>query len=387
MKLNNNDAFEGLDDDAKKNVEEKVAEEQFKAAVRKDLEENPKYKGFFAPYARHSVESFINAYVHHKLMYTKHAKWFSKKAEEEALEYRPQAEEALWDIQRKKLFDLQCQWRAGLIQLDGIDCTWDFDVWERNIASCPHIAPVNDDDVALYMQYLSNPLAASCSVPATEDFGTLHATVEDGEGPGWFLFHNNHTTAGQYLLLPDKKYEMECYYRHLYYLAQTENKPSSDASSDGLDYIPQKKKPWIANTFIEDFEPFVKRFESSADYQKYINYKNGSTQAVRDEDIDDAWLDEQVHDLMFDLQDIKEKIPIRANDDWRVALIEAVALFKNKKIAKALPAVYEDYRFKLEMGIGYETDFSSSLQELYDRAREQVLDGRELNGEPRDFNF
>ena len=105
--------------------------------IKQDLLTNPRYAALFAPYHPEAVARFVSDYANRKHDW----QYWGPKAEFDQTEALSQLSEAaycrLWDIQRKKLFDLQCRWRAGQITLPGIGCTCDFAAHDVAIENCP----------------------------------------------------------------------------------------------------------------------------------------------------------------------------------------------------------------------------------------------------------
>ena len=81
-----------------------------------------------------------------------------------------------------------------------------------------------------------------------------------------------------------------------------------------------------------------------------------------------------------------EQVAIDAHQDWKEGLYYAAAMHQNKKVAELLPSVYEDFLMKKEMGIALsESDTSDyNLAKIW---TERILKGREICGEPRDFDY
>jgi hypothetical protein len=51
-----------------------------------------------------------------------------------------------------------------------------------------------------------------------------------------------------------------------------------------------------------------------------------------------------------------------------------------------MPEAFEQYRLHIDLGLGFETNIDRTFG-WNDGYRNAVLAGREMNGEPRDFNF
>src|SRR5687767_8395140 len=88
-----------------------------------------------------SRESFISDYAHKTVQWLewgpKNAQWL----EREDLSWVNDATGRLKEIQQKKLFDMQCLWRAEKISIPAIEVSTDFDYWEEDIFNCPFLEP------------------------------------------------------------------------------------------------------------------------------------------------------------------------------------------------------------------------------------------------------
>lgn len=92
------------------------------------------------------------------------------------------------------------------------------------------------------------------------------------------------------------------------------------------------------------------------------------------------------------LEEANEKIPVKAGKNWRQQIINASGNYIRRQIARALPDVFEDYKMKLNAGTPFEETTNNlkrqdDILKIVNRFKEHVLRGRELNGEPRNFNF
>ena len=97
-----------------------------------------------------------------------------------------------------------------------------------------------------------------------------------------------------------------------------------------------------------------------------------------------------VKEAMSDLEDCFEPFPIAPGiTDWKEALIITAKQWTNTKIARNLHFFYEDYLFRNATGIANACDAEqvASYRRMADNHKENILLGRELSGEPRDFNF
>src|SRR5665213_924310 len=87
-----------------------------------DLKNNSKYKEYFEQYRPDSIEEFIKSYSQQKgNCWLRHGEMYLKLENDAHNWFRVEADKCLWEIQQKKLFNLQCLWRAEKIQLEGVE--------------------------------------------------------------------------------------------------------------------------------------------------------------------------------------------------------------------------------------------------------------------------
>ena len=352
--------------------------------IEQDLKENPKYQDFFAQYDEFSVKYFIDRYAAEKYLYITFAKSNAQSLAASAVEFIDQAEECLREIQNKKLFDLECLWRAEEIKIKEINHCLDFRAWDHDILSCPFIEPVTAEEVEQYIEFLQarhdKPLYWRDQGNLWE--GNKEMLLEFGrEVNQWFIRHNELTGNRKLLLLPDLRRPKELFYARL---ANERRRKIMDKSPERPPKVYSKEeKPALKYSDYEVMDDFVKRFEGRVLHQHYKNhlvYQKRGTDA-------DVGLSEEAEMAMFQLGMIKEKVPISAHSDWRVAITRAMNQYSNAKTAAALRTVFENYEFKRANGIGFAPSRESYIREMIESYGDDILQGRKLNGEPKTFNF
>jgi len=371
-----------------KKKQEVTSDQQLVDAIKKDLEAlYPKIRQFYSAYSESSVQSLVNHYAHLKYRFIKSADYYRRTAENQLLEYRPQAEECFWQIQQKKLFNLQCQWRAGSITLPGIDTTFDFMKWEHDIAHCPCLPPVTQDEVDLYIRYLHSP---NCDVGGPrllynwQDYNTYKSSYQKEEEdilPSWYSFYDTYMGTTALLSLPDVKSEKEQFYRRLLAQRKKEEQIKAGTYKEPPPYVPPK--PFLNYFDQKTLVRFVREFETSENQELFFNFQHVNYQPSREDEYLNERLETILHTILYKA---KEHIPVEAHDDWRQAVIRAAEAYERKKIAEALPSVFEEYCFRLEAGITL-PPLEKNPYDWVDQFKQEILDGRAANGEPRDFNY
>ena len=96
--------------------------------------------------------------------------------------------------------------------------------------------------------------------------------------------------------------------------------------------------------------------------------------------------DEQLEDDLRLLARADRLVPMQGWFDWKEAVHRAAGSYSRIRIMEAMPDAFEQYRLHIELDLGFElsTDRSFGWNDGY---REAILIGRDLNGEPMDFNF
>lgn len=305
--------------------------------------------------------------------------------------YYSKAEEIIWDIQQRKLYDLQIKWRAEQIKIPEVEISYEFLYWERHIKSCPFISPISQDEFDLYMAYLNYSSYDdifywdfnSKGYQDYEDFKKQYFYLDKHEEyyrdpPPWYEFYESRTGLGVLYLLPDLRGTKEDFYIHLYIdkKRKEEEEKNKGKPKAEVKYEHKESIPWDYG-FIEEF---IKKFEDEDTYRKYIGYRR--IVEMEDDDLTKA---------LETLHYADRIMPIGNNKNWKNSIIEAAQNYEKIKLIEEMPKVYADYRFRVNAGIKFEEDDSALrkkyLDEVVDHFKHEILEGRMLNGEPADFNF
>lgn len=346
---------------------------EFQQQIINDLTTNEKYKAYFSKFSPSSVEDFIKGFAFTKQMYTQYAEMFQTEKEQSELGLLPEALQCLAEIQQKKLFDKQCLWRAGAIDIEGVTNTFHFDYWEDYIFICPFIEPVTESDVDLYMKYLNSAdVAVLNNEFGHQDYDEIKESMsnEETDGyPAWYQYYDTYRGTGINIKLPNVRGQKEEFYRNL--CSQKEMERTVAA------FNPVNQLPYLSSYDEEQLKEFVKLFGTSNELELLENYyasKNNNSDFL-----DDA---------LYTLSKATEPVSINANKDWREAIFEAAQLFKNKLIARALPLAFEEYQMKLDTGISF-YDFIPPIEEddNSSRVNEQILKGKILNNEFPEIDY
>ena len=376
----NNNEIKRYEERFQSSVTELYNEKELKTKWHKEILENPSMQEYFKSFSSSSIESFISSYLIDKYFAYSNADSYQQRAEKKRSRWIDEAEDHLKIILNKKLFDYQCLWRAEKVTNEYIRITNDFLVWQEKIFSCPFIEPLTQEDIKMYQDFLLQTvedydnIAEQYELQNYDDFKiNYQGNEEDGlQLPDWYEFHNLRTGNSSLLLLPDIRGEKELFYARLFV---------KDRDKDLPPYIPNPdlNKPHLSAYDKENLLFFVNTYEDEETRIKFANYFEVFKKHTLDRDYD-------LNELIMYMEEEEEIIPIEAHYDYRTALYIAYNKFKLNKLAEHLPYAYEHYLFNKKMGIPFE-EGDNFYEDLSNNCLKMILDGRALNGEPRDLNF
>ena len=360
----------------------KQLEQQF----REELKGSESAREYFKNFNPQSIESFINLYASKKAHLSQYYQFYSDKFHEKEnseLQFQKKAEEMLQLILQKKLFNIQLRWRAGLLEIDEVATTYDFQFWENHIFECPFIPPILRVEVDIMKEYLlrfDEDDEIDDRFRRWQDYSSLTEKNEKGlmdELPKWYDFYDSRMGTGVLLLLPDYKGSKEDFYlnihhwKHQKYTAPKRNTLSA---------------PYLTG-FIDELFNFSKFFEKD----KYFIALFQCFKYYQDKEYRDPNYDDLENAIQFLLTADRPVYP-NSHLTWDKAIMAAAKEYKNTKIAEALDFVFEGYLMMKELGF----TMNKSLEEVKEEYnndniaqlfRNNILKGRILNGEPEDFNY
>ncbi len=387
MKQNNQEM--NIPPHVQEKFEEEIRVELIRQQTEEDLRTNPLYQEFFGQFNQNSVETFIRNYSRRKAVYLTRGPIYLNELEQGGLKYKMFAEEALWAIQQKKLFNLQCQWRAEQVKLKGVNHSTQFLLFAANIQHCPFISPVSRAEVELYISFLRSGYAKNIyGFDNWQDYEAFKAEYHansipglddciDEHMPAWYRYYDEHMGTSNLMELPDLRGEKENRYRSI-----SRQKQLKNLRDQG---IIQKidNRPYISIFDTELVTNFVKKFED----KNTIKFSRAVEEFQSQMD-DHMELDEALETL----RSAGNTISIKSNIDWKEGIIDAARQFEMEQVANMIPSVHQEYAFRMENGINFPQSLADKKKEEYafqlcESARQQILDGRKTLGEQEDLRF
>jgi len=245
------------------NIQQYLMEESEKSRLAGEIAhelEGPRFQEYFSKFDEKSVRQFIQSYSMRKAQYLQYSPQFLREQEQNVNDDLENAMELLWEIQQKKLFNLQCLWRADKIHIPGIEVTYDFIYWEKNISECPFIEAVTNEEVNLYIEYVNSDFYSEPHpLSSWQDFeGFRKEPYEDDfvALPSWYTFYDNHMGTEELLNMPDIRGEKEKQYL-----------PSNNQKNDVEDTLQKMEDQMLCKPRLDITEPgiledFIRKFES-----------------------------------------------------------------------------------------------------------------------------
>jgi hypothetical protein len=365
-------------------------EQVFNDAKKRFLNEimnSEKAKTFFSQYHSKSFGIFAESYVNQKIQLAKHYEYYEREfdlEEKEEIRYQKEAETVLNLILEKKLFNMQLLWRAEKIKIDGIYTSYDFIFWGNHIDSCFFIPPIEEDEVELLKAFL---------LQTEEDYSGMRysfswqdyeeITKKDERGlpedmPEWYEFYDLRKGTGTYLILPNLRGEKEEQY---FNLVRENNKKTSPASQPQVD-----KRPFF-HGLQENILKFARYFETDKYFIELFNYFE-DVERRREKNPDQF----ELEDAIGVLTTADRPIYFPGHLKWDEAIFYAATKYTNTKIAEAVDYAYQEYLLLRNLGMPKgesKEEIMKKLEEdtiskIYHKA---ILKGRQLNGEPADFDY
>lgn len=322
-----------------------------------ELLQNENLKSYMNYYRGGDFESFTNYIVDRKMRLIKDLDWLIKRHDyTPEIKHRKEAEKAIELIQHKKLFNIQCLWRANQFEHPLLRCTYDFHFWDRHVNDCPFLDPVSTEDIQLMQAYLRKPdveLTGLFLWIGYQDYDELLKMEDDHyiNMPPWYEFYDGYRNTGNLLKLPDLRTPYE---DMLWDAVRKENKRKE--KENPIPPVVHDKRKFFHNSdkidkYFKTFEKDKHFKEINKEYSKYMK----EVMERNDDELDMA---------IYTLRQAKETIYMVGGKEWKEAIKETAQRHINLMVADDLDLLHEADALFTELGI------STSKQDLTEEALE-----------------
>jgi len=380
---------------------------KFEEDFIKEIESNPAAVEYLkAKYHPASITKFKRHYAEHKTKIIQGGEFYSdlnKNKDEMDLYY---AKEAFELILQKKLFNKQILWRAKNLNLPGVEFSGDFDIWRERLDECPFLDEVTTEEVELLKRFMMEDNYSAEPkywLHSWQDYEGFMEEDEDGEReymPEWYNYYDSNLGTGALLSLPDVRGPKEKVYQQLGAMDQYkkakeehEQKVKDGTLPPPVKYVqPPSRFYWFHEE--NEINEFISKFDNDYIRQLQKGWMDNKASTIED------YPEETITEAIETLKKADQPITLRSDMVWWEAIYLAARNYKNQKIIEDLDDVFEEYQMRKSLpegvNINIETnealiESKKSLHQGMMNARntkaEQILRGRELKGEPKDFSF
>jgi hypothetical protein len=342
-----------------------------KEQIIKEVANNQEVQQFLSSYSERSQKNFMDHYASQKHSWLENEDYYRQKVEEDNLTWLNQAKAHLGNIQQKKLFDLQCLWRAEQITLPGIEICYDFRVWEDHIMDCPLLSPITHEDLEMYSGFLQTGEAEMHVLDPRWEWQNFDEIAGDDppcDLPPWYEYHNRLTGAGKHLILPNLRGRKEETYINLFH----DDRLERDAA------LNVEKDPRPNFNYWEDdcMKEFVMKFENRRTISAFNLYNTYLEHA-----------DDYLEDILWAIMTVKTSIDVVHGKNLRETIINSYRAYQGSKIAEHLPSALQSYNNEKMFRSEQHTKNRILSDEIRKAYKKQILKGRKILGEPADLNF
>ncbi len=327
-------------------VDPDKAVEEKRAAYREELRKNEAVWKHFADYDEEDVEKLIDDYALDKAMLKVQGNYTRHHHEGVLREWTGRSWFGLCEIQHKKLFDMQCLWRAGEIgELPGIRWTCDFEHLPCPILDYEAVPDITPEEVADYLSFLKTPNGQATfhyDLGIYQSYATIKtAHFEDkGSMPEYYEYHNVMTGNSGLLSLPDVRTPEEM--RLLDLVAKHNKKTDELARGKQAPAQPAPQKKWL-NYRSDEVKIELAGLLGERDMAAFI--KDLAKWMKEKPEWETNWA------MNYLSWCHPEDVPIPAALRWQDALEKAVLQHITLHVQEILPGIYEEYQLKKKLGV------------------------------------
>ncbi|HEX2936389.1 MAG TPA: hypothetical protein VHO72_13630 [Bacteroidales bacterium] len=365
--------------------ERKIFMQELREKFLSEIKQSNIYAEYLRKYESDSVETFISHYVDKKLNLIEESEYLlglREQSDEEG--FLQSAREVLNYILQKKLFNMQLQWRANTINIPGIRNSFDFGFWEKNIEYCPFISPVTPQEIDVMKSFLrKNYFSGFKDWMFWQFYGFLVEKDENGHYPNmpeWYGYYDEIMCTGSLLNMQDIRGEKEEFYIETAKAADA--KASEKKIKDAGTY-----KPSVYAHGLEILD-FARGYEKDACFRELFRIWEKD---VYPECCDKTYDSFKTECAIKILSNADRPVLIESGMVWHKAVIHCAERYITDRVLEVLDSVYDEYITVTNLGISKRFT-PEDLEKEYDKSMfqhcsEMILKGRELCGEPRNFDF
>lgn len=394
-----NDKSEKIEKELKKDFDEQLEQRKKIEAIRVEtvsrLKKDPEALAFLEPYSEGYGKIFLDSYGNDKGLWYVFKDEYREEQEKRALQFLEVAKAGLECLQKKKLYDFRREWGAGSIDLPDMKTPFDFMLKADDVFALNWIPPINEGEVALLKEYVAQYSGEDLSYFLTYEANNFSFPFICGEGrsegrEGSFFEFYDKKTGSTLHALPDKRGKRAQFYLLEYNRIKKEEEDAKVAKGEMEPTPEMDLKPFSPDDETAFLEEFIKKFDTKETWNHYLAYKNYHNPLGEKEDDGQYILPikDRINSVYRKLGKLDVVLPVKANQDWRLGLIEAWGEYERKNVLEALDQAFEEYLFHVESGIQFMSkEPKQSTLNVVNILMEKMVKGRELLGESGEMDF
>lgn len=260
--------------------------------------------------------------------------------------------------------------------------------------SAPFIEPATDAELELMRQYLRRHDDALEWPFDWQNHQEL--TEKDDEGltpnlPDWYDFYDGNMGTGTLMQLPDLRGPKEEVYLDLWRKERKRKYAEEQAINPTPPYIPP---PPSIHCSLDERYKFAQTVDDDTFQRIFLHEIEQRNERLAAEKASGAWRADDI--IILYLNNVLNPPPVRGGLNWRQAIVQCWYDYLSNLICEDIDMVRDEHAFYQETGLPMpvaEKAWSTGLDDdddnisVYEQFAGYLLDGRELAGEPRDFNF
>lgn len=329
----------------------------------------------------YNIKSVVDMIVRKKIRIYTNEKFLVSEWDKHHLQNVEFARKLLDLILLKKLFNMECLWRAEELRIDGIEISGDFYYWSGDLQNCPFLEPITQREIEVLRMFMQTHGFEiknwSWEMGMEYDFDSWMRKNEKGDLdqlPEFFEYYDS--LMGTFYLLnkPNIRGEKEEFYKKIYYTHFGEEWERKQAET--------KDNPPV----LPSFGPFSKagtdlllQTEPADFFELLEAFK------VREQNLNGTFRKIALQEMETYFSRSGEEVFLPAWMVWDDGMEYTYNRHRNEKAANVLELALDEYQLKSELRMFDTTAIEKKKAECI--SRQYILKGRQLAGEKEDFEF
>ena len=413
-----------IEDNRKKAIEEADRKIKIASETKKALQTEEHFMNFLKSYNPESVERFIKYYAELKAHWHINADSMAHYRNSMGNHYYEKALQIFKEIFIKKLFNKQCRWVAGEMDLEGIEVSTDFFRFVDDPASCTFVEPISAKEFECYMQFLKTEegqmslnddeddddeyASSSIAIEFYHHYRSVYIKRKRKELPLWFYFYDACFGTSHLLEPPYTRTDLEQQYLEIWEEEIHKRSLTPEQLKNWYHYSLAERKlhlenPELEKAYIEkQNQEYIEKKKNTPQYIHLSTYDKDMMleimhliepiEVIKYYEAEYAWRhrDDKGDLIAMDedhLQKIKQYIPVQSSDDYRFALREAHAEYERKEVMELLPNIFDTYRQCFNNGTPFKWQKGKPPKPSGNDMRKRIIAARKWKGEPDNVDF